>query len=272
GAEIAQGAIDAARANGFRILLSIAGDPAEWAADPAAYNRAFADFLGAVALLNPDAIEVWNGQNLAGGWAENQVSAAAYTDMLTAAYAAIKAANPNVLVISGAPLPTPLFANCSTSGCEDSAYLEQMASAGAGSAADCIGVQYVFGALPPDATSGDSRMTHHSYYYQTLIDTYAAIFPAEPLCLTRIGYLSDDGLGALPTGYEWADSTSLSEQAEWLAQAALMARQSGRVELFMVWNVDSTVYDADPQAGYAIVRADGECIACIALNAAMRMR
>ncbi|MBN8640126.1 MAG: hypothetical protein J0M07_32740, partial [Anaerolineae bacterium] len=272
GTEIAQGAIDAARANGFRILLAVQGDPAEWAADPAAYNTAFAGFLAQVAALSPDAIQVWNNQNMESGWADDRVSAAAYTDLLRAAYSAIKTANPAVTVISGAPVPTPLFASCLPSGCEDGAYMQQMAAAGAANYADCIGVQYTQGALAPYVSTGDRRSLpeHHSYYFTPLLDTVAGIFPDKPLCITRIGYLTSAGLPALPAAYEWATNTSLSEQAEWLAQAALQARNDGRVQLFIVWNVDSTVYDDDPEAGYALVRSDGECIACIALNAAMR--
>jgi murein DD-endopeptidase MepM/ murein hydrolase activator NlpD len=272
GAVIAQGAIDAARANGFRILLSVHGDPAVWAADPAAYNAAFAQFLAAVAALNPDAIEVWHSQNVSGTWAADRVSAADYSAMLRAAYSAIKTVNPAVMVISGAPVLTPLFASCTAQGCEDAAFMQQMADAGAANYADCIGVQYTAGALPPDATTGDVRLSpeHHSYYFPALIEAAAAAFPDKPLCITRIGYLTGEGLPALPSGYEWAQTTSLAEQAEWLAQAAITARNDGRVQLMIVWNVDATSYDAEPQAGYAIVRADGECIACIALNAAMR--
>ncbi|MBN8638324.1 MAG: LysM peptidoglycan-binding domain-containing protein [Anaerolineae bacterium] len=272
GMEIAQGAIDAARANDFRILLTVQGDPTEWAADPAAYNAAFAGFLAQVAALSPDAIQVWNNQNMESGWADDRVSAAAYTDLLRVAYSAIKTANPAVTVISGAPVPTPLFASCLPSGCEDGAYMRQMADAGAANYADCIGVQYTQGALAPYVSTGDRRSLpdHHSYYFTPLLDTVAGIFPDKPLCITRIGYLTSAGLPALPTAYEWATNTSLSEQAEWLAQAALQARNDGRVQLFIVWNVDSTVYGDNPEAGYAIVRSDGECIACIALNAAMR--
>ncbi|MCS7003602.1 MAG: LysM peptidoglycan-binding domain-containing protein, partial [Dehalococcoidia bacterium] len=60
GPDIARGAIEAARAQGFRILLSIVGEPAQLAANPTAYYQSFANFLSGVAALGPDAIEVWN--------------------------------------------------------------------------------------------------------------------------------------------------------------------------------------------------------------------
>ena len=59
-----------------------------------------------------------------------------------------------------------------------------------------------------------------------------------------------------------------SSGATWLAQAAALASQSGQVRLLIVWNIDFTQYDADPQAGYAIVRPDGSCPACNTLAAA----
>ncbi len=51
------------------------------------------------------------------------------------------------------------------------------------------------------------------------------------------------------------------------AQAAVQAANSGRVRLMIVFNVDFTHYGADPQAGFAIIRADGSCPACSALAA-----
>ena len=44
---------------------------------------------------------------------------------------------------------------------------------------------------------------------------------------------------------------------------------SRRIRLLIVWNVDSTTYGADPQAGYAIIRPDNTCTACITMGAAM---
>ena len=34
------------------------------------------------------------------------------------------------------------------------------------------------------------------------------------------------------------------------------------VQLIIIWNIDFDSYDNDPQAGYAIIRADGACPAC----------
>ncbi len=273
GAGIAQGAIDAARSRGFKILLSVSGDPAQMAESPDEYAGLFAAFLGELAALAPDAIEVWEGANLPDRWAAGQIDPAAYAGMLDAAYTAIKAANPDVMVISGALTPTEQFNGaCGASGCDDLPFLEGLAAAGAAASADCIGVHYTEGVVPPNASDGDPRSSHHSRYLPALLDTYSAVFPGTPLCLTEIGYLSFEGSGgaaAIP-GYEWAANTSIAEQAEWIAQASILARQSGRVALMIVYNVDFPPTQDNLPLGYAIVR-DGQCLACIALNAASRI-
>jgi LysM repeat protein len=105
-ASIAQGAIDAAHSRGFKVLLSIKGHAAQLAANPTQYYQNFANFLGGVAALGPEAIEVWNEQNIDREWPAGQINGASYTQMLSAAYQAIKRANGNVIVVSGAPSPT----------------------------------------------------------------------------------------------------------------------------------------------------------------------
>ena len=269
---IAQGAIDTAHSQGFKVLLSVLGDPGQLGANPSAYYSQFASFLGGVAALGPDAIEVWNEQNIDREWPVGQISPSAYTQMLSQAYTAIKIANPNVLVISGAPAPTGFFGGaCTGNGCDDKPFIQGMAAAGAANYADCIGVHYNEGIVPPNQTSGDPRgnPNHYTRYFPTMGNTYAQGFPNKLLCFTELGYLSPEGFGAPPPGFEWSANTSVQEQAEWLAQAAVLSRQSGRIRIMVVWNVDSTVWGADPQAGYAIIRPNNSCLACQTLGSVM---
>lgn len=269
---IAKGAIDAARANGFKILLSVIGNPAQLAANPGSYYTNFANFLKGVAALNPDGIEVWNEQNIDREWPAGQITGANYTQMLSAAYSAIKSANPAVLVISGAPAPTGFFGGkCANNGCDDDIFLRQMAQAGAANAMDCVGIHYNEGILSPSRTSGDPRgnPNHYTRYYQTMVNLYSSIFPSKPLCFTELGYLSPEGYGPLPGSFSWAANVTAQDQAVWLAEAASLSRNQGRVRLLIVWNVDSTTYGADPQAGYAIIRPNNTCNACVTLGAVM---
>jgi LysM repeat protein len=273
GPNIAQGAINAARSNGFKILLSIVGNQSQIAANPTQYYQNFANFLAGVARLNPDGIEVWNEQNIDREWPAGQINGASYAQMLSAAYQAIKNANPNVLVISGAPAPTGFFGGkCAPNGCDDDIFIRQMAQAGTGNFADCIGLHYNEGILPPTSSSGDPRGNsgHYSRYYPTMVNLYASVFPNKSLCFTELGYLSPEGYGPLPASFSWAQNTKAQDQALWLSQAAQLARASRRVRLMIVWNVDSTTYGADPQAGYAIIRPNNTCPACVTLGAVMK--
>ncbi len=271
----AQGAIDAAHGNGFKILLSIVGDKNQLAANPTQYYQNFANFLAGVAALNPDGIEVWNEPNIDAEWPDGQISGGNYTQMLGAAFAAIKRVNQNILVISAAPSPTGYFGGkCTAQGCDDNIFIQQMAQAGAQNSADCVGIHYNEGVLSPSKTSGDPRgnPNHYTRYYQTMVNLYAGVFPSKPLCFTEIGYLSPEGYGPLPDAFSWAANTTAQDQAVWLAEAATLAKNSGRIRLFMVWNVDSTSYGADPQAGYAIIRPNNTCNACVTLGAVMGVK
>lgn len=272
-ASIAQGAIDAARANGFKIMLSIVGNKDQFGGNSAQYYQDFANFLGGVAALGPDAIEVWNEPNIDREWPNGQVSGANYTSMLSAAYASIKRANANVIVISAAPSPTGFFGGqCQAGGCDDNIFITQMRNAGAANFMDCVGVHYNEGILPPTATSGDPRgnSSHYTRYFPAMVSLYGNTFPTKPLCFTELGYLSSEGYGPLPGGFAWAVDTSVQEQAQWLADAVRLSRQGGRVRMLIVWNVDFRAYGEDPQGGYAIVRPDGSCQACATLSAAMQ--
>ncbi|MEP0763956.1 MAG: hypothetical protein HRF48_14605, partial [Chloroflexota bacterium] len=267
------GAISQAHSQGFRILLGIVGDPAQLGAGGTGYMDQYAGYLAGVAALGPDAIEVWNEQNLDREWPRGQINPATYTQMLSKAYTAIKRANPSVMVISGAPSPTGAEGAFGTDRVwNDDRYIRGMASAGAASYMDCLGIHYNEGIISPDQTSGDPR-AHSSYtrYFWGMVNTYWNAFGgARPLCFTELGYLSPEGLGPLPAGFEWAGNVTVAQQAQWLGRAAQLARGSGKIRLMIVWNVDFTTYGADPQAGYAIVRPGGSCPACSTLGAAMR--
>ena len=203
-------------------------------------------------------------------WPAGQISPTSYVnDMLAPAYNAIKGANSNILVVSGAPAPTG-FDN-TTNAWADDRYMRGVAAAGGGNYLDCVGVHYNAGATSPSVTTGHSGGSHYSWYYGTMVNTYSQAFGGtKPLCFTEIGYLSGDGFSGLPANFAWAGGTSVSEHAQWLAEGLRLAQGDGRVDMFIVFNVDFTLYqtDGDPQAGYAIIRPDGSCPACDTLKAA----
>lgn len=270
-ASVAQGAVQAAHDRGFKVLLSVVGYKEQFGSNTAQYYQEFASFLAGVASLGADGIEVWNEPNIDREWPNGQISGGNYTQMLAAAYNAIKGANPNTVVISAAPSPTGFWGGtCQPAGCDDNIFISQMRNAGAANYMDCVGVHYNEGILPPTARSGDPRgnSSHYTRYYPTMVELYGNTFPSKSLCFTELGYLSPEGFGPLPGGFAWAADTSVQEHAQWLGEAVRISRQGGRVRMVIVWNVDFTQYGDDPQAGYSIVR-NGNCLACATLAAAM---
>jgi len=263
--------IDSAHGNGFRVLLSVIGDKNQIAGNPGGFYQNFANFLAGLARGGADAIEVWNEMNIDREWPSGQISGHNYTQMLSAAYHAIKGANPGTMVISGAPAPTGFFQGCGPGGGDDACFLQEMAAAGAGNVMDCVGVHYNAGITPPDSTSGApvGSSGHYSWYLPRMMELYRSFFPGKPLCFTELGYLTREGFGPLPGGFSWASGTTLAQQANWLAGAVHRLRGSGYVRMFIVWNVDATHWGSDPQAGYAIVRPGNHCPACDSLRVAM---
>jgi uncharacterized protein YraI len=260
------GAINTAHAYGFRILIGVVGLTSEMGG--AGYYDQYAGFVGGLAAHGADAIEIWNEPNIDREWPSGQIGASNYLALLAPAYNAIKANNPNTIVISAAPAPTGYFGGCHGGGCDDIYFMQQLAAAGGASYLDCIGVHYNEGIVSPDQTSGDPRGDHYTRYFWGMLNTYDAAFGgSRPLCFTEFGFLSPEGYGGLPGGFEWAGATTVAQQAAWIDTAVAQGASSGRVLIMIVWNVDYTgQYGADPTGGYSIIRPDGTCPACVALG------
>ncbi|MCA9944693.1 MAG: hypothetical protein KC449_14485 [Anaerolineales bacterium] len=258
------GRINNAHAAGFKVLLSIPG--ANTYPDHINFGE-YVQFLAGVAALGPDAIEVWNEMNIDFEWPAGQIDPASYVNnMLAPAYNAIKAANPNVMVISGAPAPTG-FDN-GTNAWADNRYMSGMLAAGGASYADCIGAHYNAGASSPSTVSGHpTGSAHYSWYLLPTLNVYAQL--GKPVCFTELGYLSGEDYGGVPERFGWAAGTTVAQHAAWLAEAVSVAANTGRVRLIIVFNVDFTQWGDDPQAGYAMIRKNGGCPACETLARVM---
>ena len=252
---------------GFKVLLSITGEKEALATGGDPYLDDYAEFLGEVALLGVDAIEVWNEMNIDREWPTGQIDPRAYAVMLEKAYNAIKEANPDTMVITGALAPTGAEGAFGLASVwNDDRYYLGMANAGVANFSDCIGVHYNEGILPPTAQGGDPRDEYPTRYLPLMLNRVAFPFRGQdiPMCMTEIGYLSPEGYGPLPQGFTWAANVDVQEQSLWLAQAIEVMSNftSMPVELAIVWNIDFDNYENDPQAGYAIMRPDGTCPAC----------
>ncbi len=250
-----QDTIAQAQGNGFKVLLSVSGDPDEFATlNQAEYLALFTAYMGGLAAYGPDGIEVWHEPNVL-------MPPDDYLRLLALSYSAIKTANPNTLVVSGAlrPLDDP-----AAPGESDAAYAQQLAELGAAGWADCIGVQYTLGAVSPVSTAGDPRGDSPIYYLPGVSERAAAPFDgAKPLCFTRFGYLAPEGLAPLPPEYTWAQNTTLAQQARWLMDAVGLTMADARVRLLILFSLDSSAFgEGSPEAGYALIRPDESCPAC----------
>ncbi|MEK7277392.1 MAG: hypothetical protein AAB427_08590, partial [Chloroflexota bacterium] len=233
--------ISEAHRKGFKILLSVLGD-AESLRGGANYGE-YARYVGDLAALKADAIEVWNEMNIDREWPGGEISGSAYTDMLRRSYNAIKGRNSGTLVISGAPAPTGAEGAFGLDHVwNDIRYINDMAAAGAVNYMDCIGAHYNEGIISPTLSSGDPRDGYYTRYFSGMVNTYFAAFGgARKVCFTELGYLTDEGyadLGQVAPSFAWAASTTLAQQAQWLAEAASLSSSGGKVRLMIIFNVD----------------------------------
>ncbi|MBN1995016.1 MAG: cellulase family glycosylhydrolase [Anaerolineae bacterium] len=260
-------------ANGIKVMLSIPKAP-EWArpsntdfsvegppADPATY----ANFVALVAQRyqgGVQAIEVWNEQNIDYEWGREPFNPARYMELLKAAYTAIKAVDPNMIVVSGALTPTGAPP---PGAMDDQEYLKQMYTHGLKQYCDAIGAHPSGFANPPDAlfAGGDYDPSrgyddHRSFFFRNTMEAYRQIMVengdgAKTIWPTEFGWpvmRYDDGR------FPFAAENSLERQAQWTVQAYQMGQQWGWVGTMFLWNLDYNVTAGNTElANFGIVGA-----------------
>jgi uncharacterized protein YraI len=246
--------------NGLNILASVVKAPA-WArganpdlsvegppADPATYASFVGEFAGRYC-GRVQAVEVWNEQNLHYEWGNEALDAGRYVRLLAAAYRAIKAACPSMIVVSGAPTPTGAQPPAAV---PDFTYLERMYQAGLKNYADAIGVHPSGYGNPPDARVQDaqagaygrpSHFDHASFYFRNVMEQYRNIMVKygdgnKRLWPTEFGWASSSS--PVP-GYEYAAYNSEQDQAAYIVRAYEMMRNWGWVGVPFLWNLNYNV-------------------------------
>lgn len=249
----------------LKVLVTVGQD--ESSILDSAYQAEYVSYLAALAEAGADGIEVGREPNWSMRGTTLQVSE--YAALLCEAYGAIKAANPKTLVISAAPVPTDFFGGCTSEGCDDLPWLEGLAAAGTAECLDLVGAHYLDGATDPEENTdhpADDGSGHHSWYFWPTVEVYSDIFDGVcPLAFTSFGYPSFDGLGEPPVGFQWAEETTVDDQAAWTARAVELSTESDAVGLLIIWNLDYTSHPA-PSNAWAIIRPDGSCPTCDALG------
>ena len=275
-------AMDQACQKGLRVMLSVVAAPAwthahplpapEGQQAPPDDYQLYANFLKQIVDHYPGqvgAIEVWNEENLEREWNTTAgIDPAEYIKLLKTAYTTIKSQDPNILVISGALSPTGIncrvsFPNCQPEGrpivVDDATYLTQFVQAGGLQYADCIGTHSNGANLPPDsdgahppgdgtgyAFKGPWKNPHYSWALKSQVETYAQILKGQkPQCVTEFGYASPVD-GKFPPGYEFAADVTEKQQADYLVAAYNWMRDSGKVKLAFLFNLDYGPKGGDP--------------------------
>jgi hypothetical protein len=253
--------IDAYHNNGIKILLSIPKAP-DWARPfdddksvegPPEDPDLYAEFVAIVADRyrgRVQAIEVWNEQNLwyeAGG--VGRINAATYVDLLQRSYRSIKAANPDMIVVSGALTPA---GNVGEFAVDDIQYLQQMYDSGAKGYFDALGAHPSGYNCPASADwrtvqdqtainfRGPFENRHHSWCFRGTMEGYREVMVAngdgnKVIVPTEFGWAVS---GNPQPGYEYARDNTPEEQAKWIVEAYQLAKNWGWVGPMFLWNLD----------------------------------
>ncbi len=255
--------VDTLTDHNVKVLLRVHGTPA-WArpADsmythPPTDPADFAEFMTALATRykgRVGAYEIWNEPNLHYEWGNFTPDPAAYTELLKAAYSAVKAADPDALVISGGLSTT---GDGSPTAYGDLAFLQGMYNAGAKGHFDALGSHpYTFGRAPDEVDPYGLSLSRVAEQYQVMSDNGDA---ATPIWITEMGW-------ALHSSWDLGEhqKTTVTEeqQAQYLTEAYQKIEQDWPfVQAAFLFNLDfSTVawYPAnEPMRWYAILNPNG---------------
>ncbi len=181
---------------GVRIIARLGGPMPAWSLPEGTTNRYtppadfqdFVDYAVAVATRYRGRIQhyqVWNEPNLYPEWGEQTVNAEAYTDLLCRTYHALKAIDPQIVVITGAIGPT---IDLSGRNAYDVLYLQRMYQAGAGACFDVLAVQgYGLWSGPTDRRLRPTTINFQRHLY--LRDVMVANGDAhKPIWISEAGW------------------------------------------------------------------------------------
>jgi hypothetical protein len=276
--------VAAYRSAGVKILWSVTDAPA-WSrtgqdlgvGGPPNDPQDLARFLGALAGRYCDtgvtAIQVWNEQNVRYAWGNKEISPAAYVYLLKPAYASIRQSCPNMVVVSGALVPTgapPPMAM------DDFSYLEGMYQSGLKDYCDAVGAQPAGFNVAPWVSGGQDacdfvtqqgsvfqgpcNTLHHSWSFFATLNGYYRIMRKYGDVGTRIwptefGWaVSEDARLA----YQYARDNTYAEQADWTVHAFEWAKDSGWIGPMFLFNLDyGLVWAGGEPAYWSLLTTDG---------------
>lgn len=239
--------VDAIGAARLKIIARVDDQP-KWAASGVAFpsvgppenSQDFTDFLTAMATRYKgriQAYEIWDEPNVASRWADRRPDPGEYTRMLRAAYTAIKAVDPQALVVSAALLPTTRYDETVV---PDLVYLRSMYGANARGGFDVLGVDARgYKAQPcadPQQVAEDPALTNNDeslpvegrriYAFRHVEDVRMIMADRgdgnKPIGILDMGWTTDTRADA-PDSWH---AVSEQEQASYLTDAIRCAREN----------------------------------------------
>ena len=272
--------VDASMQARMNMMFSVVSSPAWSRADgrtegPPDNLADFGTFMGQLAARyrgQVRAYEIWNEQNFAREWGGGRINAGEYVELLKVAYAAIKAADPDAVVISGALTPNG-FTDPNVA-LDDALYLEQMYQYQGGvlrQVSDVIGAHAGGFSNPPEAepvvantpgaTAGGRFGNHPSFYFRRIEQLRTVMErngdSQKKMWLTEFGWST-----ANPApGYEYGAENTEQEQADFLVRAYTLSRtRHPWVGAMFVWNLNfAALTDLplnDEKPPFSIIRRD----------------
>jgi polysaccharide biosynthesis protein PslG len=264
--------VEAAEAAGIELLVRLDRQPF-WADppdnpyqenQPPGNLQDFGDFCGAVAARYRGRIaayQVWNEPNLSREWGERPPDPAAYTALLQVCYTAIKAADPDAIVISAGLAPT---GTSSPQAMPDVDFLWGMYAAGAADYYDVLGLNAPGYKAPPELPPEEALQPEYGggrWFAFRHVEEMRAIMVAngdghKQVAILEMGWTLDQ----VNPEYAWF-AVDEQTQADYLVRAYRYAVEHWRPWIGLMTAVYIADYDWTPeeheQWWWAIVLPDG---------------
>ena len=271
-------ALNAPSARGLKLMVSIVKAP-PWArapftsVGPPANPEDIKPFMTALIQRfkgKIHAVEVWNEANLHHEWGVMGPDAyRQYGQMLKAAYESIKAVDPTVVVLFGAPTPTGV--TDPHIGMDDATYIRRVYEEfpEVKNYFDALAVHPNGGANHPDDTFGGQNRSiwgwnnHPSFFFNRFEEIKAIMIaqgdPNKTIWFSEFGW-SSTPVTQIVGGYEYSQYNSEQDQADFLVRAFQKIKADfPYVTHMFVWNLNfqQLVGPTDEKYGFGILRQDG---------------
>lgn len=258
--------IDALEAENLSILLTVTTAPT-WARSMQEENgppdnyEDYAIFVGALAARyagRVDAYEIWSEPNIRSRWKSviHPIGAEAYLDLLRLAFNAVKAADPNAVVVSAGLAPTGFndalnseAGDVEVNAVDDRVFLSQLYQGGLPEFVDAVGAHPMGWANPPDAvccTAAEGVTTHFespTFYFLNTLQDYRQIMTQNsdgdtPIWVTKFGWGTSEDLGQADEINIFMTYTSLDEQAQYITRAFEIGATLGYIGPMFLYNLN----------------------------------